>query len=104
MTTKLDNRINWKYKGCEIIPVACYRDANWGKEAEPIDFGFGMRSRYWRIEFPDKTWVHSATKSDCRKYIDKRSTKEDAVDQLIRWGQRVREEQTGPEIVSKEKT
>ncbi len=66
-----DKRLNWEYKRCKIVPVACYRDSNWGKEAEPIDFGSGPRSRYWRIDFPDGTWVHVATISECRDYIDK---------------------------------
>ena len=69
--TVVDNRLVWEYKGCKVSPVACYRDTNWGKEAEPIDFGRGMRSRYWRIDFPNDTWIHAATKSDCRDYIDK---------------------------------
>lgn len=66
-----DKRLNWEYKKCKIVPVACYRDSNWGKEAEPIDFGFGMRHRYWRINFPDETWIHVETKKECRKYVDK---------------------------------
>ena len=67
----IDKRLNWLYEGCEIVPVACHRYSNWGKEAEPTDFGFGMRSRYWRINFPDKTWIHVANKMECRNYIDK---------------------------------
>jgi hypothetical protein len=67
----IDKRYLWSYKGCEIIPVACHRYANWGKEAKEIDFGHGSKSRYWRIEFPDKSWVHAETKEECRKYIRK---------------------------------
>lgn len=73
-----DKRLNWEYKGCKIIPIACHRDSAWGKEAEPIDFGFGMRSRYWRIDFPDETHVHVDTKADCRNYIDTRIGKHQA--------------------------
>ena len=70
MTT--DKRLNWEYKGCKIVPISCCRDSNWKKTGWcPIDFGFGLRSRYWRINFPDETWIHAATKSECREYIDK---------------------------------
>jgi hypothetical protein len=66
----IDRRLTWEYKGCRITPVACHRYANWGKQAEPIDFGFGPRTRYWCICFPDETWVHVATKPECRRYIN----------------------------------
>jgi len=68
MTT--DKRLNWEYKGCKIVPIACHRDSDWGKEIEPINFGFRTLSRYWRIDFPDETWVHVDTKPECRNYID----------------------------------
>jgi hypothetical protein len=69
---KLDRRLTWEYKGCRISPV-------WGGEAEPIDFGSGMRTRYWHIYLPDNTWNHTvspekhllaATKSECRRHIN----------------------------------
>lgn len=60
----IDKRYPWFYKGCKIIPVTCSKH-----KGEWIDFGYGFRSRYWRIDFPDKTWVHVATKEECRKYI-----------------------------------
>ncbi len=72
--TLIDKRLIWHYKGCTIVPVACHRYANWGKEAEAIDFGYGPRSRYWRIDFLDKTCVHCGTKEECRKYIQKMGT------------------------------
>lgn len=67
---KADIRRIWQYKGCKIIPVDC-QHPTWGKSATPQDFGDGIyRNRYWRIEFPDKSWIHSATKTTCREYID----------------------------------
>lgn len=64
-----DIRLIWKYKDCTIVPIAC----NGSKEAEEIeiDFGFGPRSRYWRIDFPDETYIHAPTKAECRTYIDR---------------------------------
>jgi hypothetical protein len=70
---KPDRRKNWTYKGCKIVPVHCY--CNWGQCGTPKDFGDGIyRTRYWRIDFPDKSWVHVATKQAVRDYVDVRKT------------------------------
>lgn len=69
-TELTDKRLNWEYRNCKIFPVACYRNVTRGKNAEPIDFGSGPRTQYWRIEFPHMTWVHVDTKAECRICID----------------------------------
>lgn len=69
-----DKRLNWEYDGCQIVPINC-QHPTWGKAAEPIDFGDKVRNLYWRIDFPDGSWVHSGTKADCRSYIDTCRTK-----------------------------
>ncbi len=64
-----DKRLNWEYDGCEIVPINCFHPTR-GKVAEPIFFGKIVRSQYWRIDFPDESWIHVDTKAECRKYID----------------------------------
>ena len=67
---KPDKRKIWEYKNCKIIPIDC-QPPIWGKCGEPIDFGRGIvRNRYWRIYFPDESWIHVGTKQDAREYID----------------------------------
>ena len=66
---KADTRKIWTYKGCKIIPVDCQHPM-WGKCAEPIRFRLAYRNRYWRIEFPDQSWVTVEFKADARDYID----------------------------------
>lgn len=68
-----DKRLNWEYDGCKIVPINC--QPAWGKCGEPIHFGGAYRNLYWRIEFPDESWVHCGTKADCRSYIDSVRTK-----------------------------
>lgn len=84
---KADIRRPWGYKSCKIVPVDCPHHAKqllqpWpglvvgGKRGEllspyPRDFGDGVcRNRYWRIEFPDESWVWTATKRAAKWYID----------------------------------
>ena len=71
---KPDRRKNWKYKECKIVPRGMYDyGPHWGKMDEPKEFGDGLvRTRWWRIDFPDKSWIQVATKPAARDYIDKR--------------------------------
>ena len=63
------NKKQWTYESCTIEPEC----------GEPRYFGSPKwyegctqyRTRWWRIWFPDKTWVLSGTKESCRAYIDK---------------------------------
>lgn len=64
-----DNRAIWEYDDCQIVPINC-QHPTWGKCAEPIDFGDKIRNLYWRIDFPDRSWIHAGTKADCRSWID----------------------------------
>jgi len=66
---KADIRRNWEYRGCKVNRVDC-QHPTWGKCCEPIRFRIAYRNRYWRINFPDKTWVHVEFKADARSYID----------------------------------
>lgn len=69
---KADIRRIWLYMDCQVVPVDC-QHPTWGKCGEPKSFGDGIcRNRYWRIEFPDGSWVHTATKKSARDYIDNR--------------------------------
>lgn len=72
---KADIRLKWQYRGCTIIPVDC-QHPRWGKCGTPRDFGDEVsRNRYWRIEFPDESWVLAATKQECRDYVDRNEGK-----------------------------
>ena len=65
-----DKRNIWNYRGCVIVPIDC-QPQPYGKVAEYEEFGDGrVRRRYWRVEFPDGTWIKCGTKEDCREYID----------------------------------
>jgi hypothetical protein len=53
----------WKYNGCRIAP----------QSGRPTYFGSprGAYLRFWwRIDFPDGTWIRAATKQAAKQYID----------------------------------
>lgn len=72
-----DRRLSWEYRGCKVIPVNCQHPnlclycLSWGCCAEPIRFRLAYRNRYWRIIFPNKTWVYVEFKADAVDYIDR---------------------------------
>jgi len=59
----------WTYKGCTVLPIQANRE--WTSHPYPTDFGFGIRYRYWKIIFPDGSWIFIRNKKECREYIDK---------------------------------
>lgn len=68
---KADIRRVWTYRGCKVVPVDCQIS-----HCEPKAFGDGiLRNRYWRIEFPDGSWVATATKQTACDYVDHRIVK-----------------------------
>ena len=55
-------RKTWWYKGCKIVPI---------NEGFPRRFRLAYRKVYWRIDFPNQTWIHVEFKQDARDYIAK---------------------------------
>lgn len=70
---KLDKRKPWTHKGCQIEPVELFLKG-WQFANNPgyVDFGDnrGCQSRYWKVNYPDKTWVCCGTRTDCIENID----------------------------------
>ena len=70
MKPKPDKRKVWQYRGCTIQP----------QKGSPKYFGCAnfvpdsgctqYRTLWWKIDFPDNTWVLCGTKNDCRAYVD----------------------------------
>ena len=62
-------RLEWKYKGCNIIPVTGEKPKYFGLIGG-VSGRVMYRSKYWRVNFSDDTWCYCGTKEDCRKFID----------------------------------
>jgi len=60
----------WTYRGCTITPETGdiryfgHRDYTPGSRL-PL-----YRTTWWKVTFPDNTWIYCGTKDDCRDYID----------------------------------
>lgn len=68
---KTDRRLPWEYQECKVVPVCTHSLPNWGKVTEPIDFGDGVvRNFWWRVDFPDGTWIHCKNKAAVRRHVD----------------------------------
>lgn len=55
-----NEKFDWR--GCEVVPI--------DNPANPIDFGYGPVSSYWRINFPDQSWIHVPNRESAIVYID----------------------------------
>lgn len=68
-------RSPFTYRGCTVYPCDYY--PQWKETNDPIDFGDGKyRTQFWRVEFPDDTWVKARDKRAAQDYIDKHLGKE----------------------------
>lgn len=64
-------RKEWSYKGCHIEPIKGEARYFGSKHFVPDSRSTQYRTAYWRINFPDSTWIFGGTKEECRDCINR---------------------------------
>lgn len=70
-----DSRKAWTFKGCSIQPESVGSADPKPTCCGPIYFGVNHRQpyqrRWWKVTFPDGTWIRCANKARCVGYIER---------------------------------